>query len=596
MIDMMFSQPDWLKNAKCEVDPYLRVAIASTLIDHEGAISVNNEFFPLIIEAKPNRIEEVLILIGFEPTNQVDTPASFSDSRFITARVNAISMMELHLFDAVKRIEIGWSLHVQRQRVTHTRGAFVSAQAPVISTTSKLIGIIDNGCPFAHEAIRSPLGVTRVLSIWDQNDEFGSAAMPYGMSYGRVLSRPLLKKLMTNATVGGVLSESLCYKASGLDMLQQGRSHGAHVLGLATGEYKYRAIGKSQTEVGKIPLADKASRSDIVFVQLPRSAIQAPSRGSQTLHLLNGLRYFVACAGKKTKDIYAVIDYGSYLGPHDATSLFERAVDELVRQVAAQGKRLHVVFAVGNGRQEHFHASFQSKKNIPKQIELWIPPANEVSVFVEIWLYRNSKFDSLKLTTPDRKISTTCSALNSVNSIGDIYSPVAIVSASRLHDDQQCIVIRIGPTRVQGKYQPAQDGRWLVELQAESTNLVHCYISRGGRNFGAPRRSQQARWKIPQNSPTGAAIDISIDYTTIGAGCGDEVMMVGSYNSWKPKESTKYSGRGPRRGGKQVNIGPARLYPGEEAQTLRGIRGIGNYSGSSYRLVGTSTAPPQAVR
>jgi hypothetical protein len=368
MIDNMFSLPDWLKNAKCEVDPYLRVAIASTLIDHEGELSASKAVFPLIIEAKPNRIEAVLILIGFEPNNQVDTPASFSDSRFITARVNTISLMQLHLFDAVKRIEIGWSLHVQRPQVTRARGAFVSVQAPIISTTPKLIGIIDNGCPFAHEAIRSPLGGTRVLSIWDQNDEFGSAAMPYGMSYGRVLSRPLLKKLMTDATVDGVLNESLCYQASGLDMLQQGRSHGAHVLGLAAGEYKYRGIGKNQTDVGKIPLADKASQSDIVFVQLPRSAIQAPSRGSQTLHLLNGLRYLVACAGKKTKDIYAVIDYGSYLGPHDATSLFERAVDELVRQVKMKGKRLHVIFAVGNGRQERFHASFQSKKNIPKQI------------------------------------------------------------------------------------------------------------------------------------------------------------------------------------------------------------------------------------
>jgi hypothetical protein len=597
MNNYMNNLPLWLKNAKCEVDPYLRTALATTFLDHLDDLLARTGVFPLIIEAKKNRLEEVFTLIGFDSNNRVDLLDFSLQSRFIVAYVSVNTLKELHAFDAVQRIEMAFFLQVQRSIKAAGKKALPSSISHLTSNKTKLIGVIDNGCPFAHQAVRAKGGGTRVFSIWDQNDIYDSTTMPHGMTYGRVLSRDMLNSLMVGSTYNGVLDESLCYQESELGMLQHGRSHGAHTLGLAAGNFSFRAIGKSQVDVGKIPLNDDASESDIVFVQLPKPVIQAPTRGSQALHLLNALRYLVACAGKKNKDIYAVIDYGSYLGPHDGTSLFERAVDELVLQVNSAGKKLHVIFAVGNGRNERFHANILTQINKTKSVELWIPPANEASVFAEIWLYKGSVFKSLKLTSPDGQSSATYSVLDSVNSLGDQIAPIATISGSKMRDGQICILVRIAPTRTQNAYQlPAPDGRWLIELKAESSKPVHCYVSRGGRNFGAPPRTLQARWKIPADMPLDKDIRIDTYHTTIGAGCGNEVMMVGSYKNWKNKEPTKYSGRGPRRGGKYAQIGPKMLFPSEEAQSLRGIRGIGNYSGTSYRLVGTSTAPPQAVR
>ena len=272
---------------------------------------------------------------------------------------------------------------------------------------------------------------------------------PQGFSYGRYAPRDALENFMTESKDSeGVIRESLCYRAANHSMMQFARSHGAHTIGLAGGSVAYKALGhNAHTDVGKFRLTDRAANSDLVFVQLPRDSLQAPTRGSQTMHLFNGLKFIVESAGPKVTDIYAVVDYGSYLGPHDSSSLFERAVDAFVEQVAKKGKRLHVLFPTGNGRQDKFHAGTKIDSGVASSLDLWLPPNNEVATFAELWLRKDTKWSSLKLRTPDG-VSTLQSAkvMEETSCLGDRLAPVAAVDVSQNSDRQICVLIRIAPT------------------------------------------------------------------------------------------------------------------------------------------------------
>jgi hypothetical protein len=603
MDSFIVNMPSWLAKPVCEADPYLRIAFATGFQDYDLDAFIGNGQIPVVVEVGSSEkdIRKAVDMVSNEPGSRLDAVGLSTATPFFTAHVGMKTVERLHQDAAIKRVEFAMPLRVQRFVPHKQSGLHSPPEAVQKSAGNMLIGVIDSGCPFAHQAFRSASGGTRVLAVWDQDvqPDFVVGGPPAGFSYGRYVQRQTLESFMdASKDINGVVRESLCYEVANHSVMRLARSHGAHTLGLAGGSIAYRALGQNaHTDVGKFKLTDRAAKSDLVFVQLPRDSVQAPTRGSQTMHLFNGLKFIVESAGPKVKDIYAVVDYGSYLGPHDGTSLFERAVDALVTQVKQQGKTLHVLFPTGNGRQEKFHASTSIRRASAPKIDLWLPPNNETSTFAELWLRKDTLWDKLTLRTPDG-FSTLQSAkvMEETSCLGDRLSPVAAIDVSQGSDRQICVLIRIAPTRTDSVSQEAaQDGRWVVELLAESGRTAHFYVARGGKNFSALRRVFQSRWKQHTASTVSTPVWIDTRHTTIGAGCGNKTLMLGSFNSWNSKP-TKYSGRGPRRGGVNGDIGPNYLVVGEEAQTLRGIRGIGNRSGSTFRMVGTSTAPPQAVR
>jgi hypothetical protein len=607
MEPFIIPMPSWLAKPKCEADPYLRIAFATGFQDYNLEAFTGAGQIPVVVEtvASAKDVQQAVKVALSQRVNRIDLAGLSAAIPFFTAHVGMKTVELLHQDIAIKRVELAMPLRVQRY-VPHLH---TIARSPPVAVNKSagdmLIGVIDSGCPFAHQAFRLGADDTRVLGVWDQDarPDFVTGGPPAGFSYGRYVPRSVLKGFMdASKDRDGVIRESLCYEAANHSLMRSTRSHGAHTLGLAGGDIAYKALGhNAQTDVGKFKLTDRAARSDLVFVQLPRDSLQAPTRGSQAMHLLNGLKFIMESAGPKVKDIYTVIDYGSYLGPHDGTSLFERAVDSLVKQLKNQTpklrKNLHVIFPTGNGRNEKFHAGTAIDSGVSSSLDLWLPPNNEVATFAELWLRKNTQWDHLKLHTPDGvSMLQSAKVMEETSCLGSRRSPVAAIDVSQSSDGQICVLTRIAPTRTDSVNQEAaQDGRWLFELKATSTDTAHFYVARGGKNFSAVRRTFQPRWKVRANVTVLNPVWIDTHHTTIGAGCGNRTLMLGSFNSWNRKP-TKYSGRGPRRGGLNGTIGPNYLVVGEEAQTLRGIRGIGNRSGSTFRMVGTSTAPPQAVR
>lgn len=598
--------PDWIAKAKCQVDPYLRIALANGFADYDSAALTGKGLIPVTVELENAQAATYLVV-----KNALKLSKSFCDdihlqdqSNYLTCHLTKQGLETFHSMKQVRRIELAMPLKVQRGK-KRTKTMVTSGTHPcekvIQSKGGLLIGVIDNGCPFAHETFRDATRGTRILSIWDQDvrPDFDTNGPPSGFSYGRYVARQKLHAIMKNAVgVNGAINENVCYERAGYDIMRFAQSHGSHTLGLAGGKFAFPALNlASGVKVGKTELTDLAAQADLAFVQLPRQFVQAPTRGSVTMNVLNGIRHIVACAGSATKTIVAVVDYGSELGPHDASSLFERAVDQLVTQVkVVLGKSLIVLFPVGNGRLDRRHAGLTYTSSAPKKLSIWMPPANEVAVFSEIWFQDPTKSIEIDFATPTELIGSASKVkLGQTQCIGSPGGPVAVVDVSKdALTGQSCALIRIAPTRSSDSSQPsAEDGRWSVGVRSDSARTVHVYLNGAVRNFGTFKRSKKAH--LLHGGEKTKTVWIDTQHTTIGAGCGNSVFMLGSYQKWNDAP-TKYSGSGPRRGGLTPSRGPDYLVVGEEGQTLRGIRGIGNRSGMTFRLIGTSTAPPQAAR
>lgn len=283
------------------------------------------------------------------------------------------------------------------------------------STAPVLVGVIDNGCPFAHEMLRtaSRRG-TRVLALWDQDPLAPAFAtrggqVPEDFGYGAEIDRAGLDRLMAAAAAAHdptVIDEARCYREAGYDVLRERFGHGAAVLGLLSSPrgsdpVQPRQAGPARRRVHGATTASAAADShqgDFVFVQIPRDAVQDASSASLPRYLLDGLRYIVSCAAPGQRIVVNISD-GTSRGTHDGRTLAEQALADLVREAglpdpsgkagasARPAPRLDIVLAAGNVGNEERHAQFDGlRPGAVQRVCLHVPAGNETPVFVNLRL------------------------------------------------------------------------------------------------------------------------------------------------------------------------------------------------------------------
>lgn len=599
----MTALPKWLINASCETDPYLRMAFLNDFADYEPwrLSSPTQSLIAVTFEAKGLSTDSNTFNM---PTFGVwGIPISGQSTGFVTGHVSFNDLQNLHNCKDILRVELGLPFITQRpssrQRQTVTPSV---CDTPLLTSQSQaLIGVIDHGCPFAHSNLLSSDGKSRLLSIWDQDlqPDFIGGDAPIGFAYGRYVEKSQLDIWIGRAKDNqGNICESVCYELADYAAMSHSYTHGSHVVNVAGGKSRLTATDQySSYSVGRSLFSDKASESDLVFVQLPRQVAQAPSRGSLTMHLLNGVRYILSCAGEKTKHVIAVVDYGSHLGPHDGSSLFERALDAIVENALTKGIRLDILFPTGNGRKDEFHAGVKTR-HAAQQAELYwrIPPCNEVPCFSEIWLRNDSNQPTIHLNSEHEKYQLSVT-LDTDKPFDYDHCEVGAIDISRQYGGAVMALLRVAPSKTDSPASiPAPDGRWRLRLASGSTRTSHLYATKGTKNLSLLPRSFKSKFLISYNPVLEFDPEIWIDdlYTTIGPASATKITALASCNAWNGK-STSYSGFGPDR--KTASATTAKyLVVGEEAQTLGGIRSYGTRSGISFRLRGSSTAPPQAAR
>ena len=314
----------------------------------------------------------------------------------------------------VSRVEL--SLPVKptaRQRIK--RATLRDRTESTLPHTDLLIGVIDDGCPFAAahfvKFISGAAAGTRVLGIWDQNPdrepivdsntEFGKllSDFNYGLEFLRDSEPPGtgLRKIGLNewinlhSTAAGSVDEDGCYAEAGFKTLKRQRSHGAHVMDVLTGRVPISArIGRRDPPSWQSG-TDPAASADVVFVQFAEDCIRDATGVWLKSYVVDAIYYILSFVDPtKTKNVLINLSYGPTTGPHDGTAELESALTNLVTMFdGSPGKaKLEIFLAAGNSYLSEGRVAFTNDTNQPANAEwTWrLPPDNAVLCFAEVWM------------------------------------------------------------------------------------------------------------------------------------------------------------------------------------------------------------------
>lgn len=580
------------------IDPYLIVAKASAFADHFPFLPSDDVLIDLTVELEGEAAFEKMRAYFAEHSGcRVNEAHLDAESRFVTCRVQRKALEEFCNQPFVKQVELSQSLIPQRPSY-ETGMSRPSAAGPVDGrtqlqsssqpSTRVLAAIIDHGCPFAHTEFLASNFRTRVVTLWDQDTkpEFEAipGSVPTGFSVGKEIGGAALQEWIGHFVEAGSVDEEACYRAATYAAMGGDLTHGSHVLG--------RFVGSGYSLEGQDDLVAQAC--DIAFVQLPRQVVETPFDGAMHRCILDGLRY-LRKFGKdhKYERCVVVCAYGSYLGPHDGSSLFERALDALLGESDRDNFDMEIVFPAGNCHDDKLHlVASNVGANSPAVFEWNLASESETATFAEIWV-NAADVDKISICVE----ATECvvgADTNGANGLPDWLNAVWQVQ----HDGQGVLLLRAAPTLTWSTAQNrAPPGPVKLTMKSRDqqplTAPVHGYLCWGGENIGFSTHMAQSWWTAIERS------EIEVNGTLIGSACGasPKIFVAGGFtNSRLPADRTRspYSSVGPARGGERK--GPNCVAESDVSAAVRGVPGPGTRSGIVRYVWGTSVAAPQVGR
>jgi hypothetical protein len=483
-----------------------------------------------------------------------------------------------------------------------------------------VIGIVDDGCPFAHQHYRRPDDPSlRVRYIWDQGGSAPSGAVPPSttpFAYGATYGHDQLEEILSRATLQGVVEEDAAYGMTELPSLRGATSHGAQVMNHAAG-FARKIDGRPQPK----PLI---GRTDLAFVQLPPDALDDPSGGwleHYGLDALQAIRFYARHTYlTPASKVIVNLSYGPQTGPHDGSSILERAIDEMTSTAIAENYQFLVVVPAGNNHQLRAHAEFDLARR-GGTIDWFVSPDSQVPSLLEIWLP-----DGITLDDVDVAVDTPADEhIVAIDMLPVPPKPLAVPDDTQVlivaieglpPNNRTEVIIGIAPTARPSAgsgaaaFALATPGRWRVTVEPKAgknvEGVAHAYLGRSEANMGRARRGRSGYLYSPGYDPKrflradeqldvereNAPAEVVASGAVNGIGTGTHSLVAAGYRL-SDRLPAPYSAGGPTRGGRP---GPDWAYPTEESRVLAGLLAAGNRSATVLRLTGTSIAAPQYVR
>jgi hypothetical protein len=408
-----------------------------------------------------------------------------------------------------------------------------------------------------------------------------------------------------------VVDEDTAYRRSGLPSLRDATSHGAQVMSHATGNARPR---RHPTLAG---------RNDIAFVQLPANALDDPSGRWVDHYALDGLHAILFYARRMfeqpAQHVTINFSYGPQTGPHDGSSIFEKAVDEMIEKAEKDSPawQLDVVVPSGNSHLLRAHAEFDFDLGPPQDPLTWcVSPDSQLPSYLEIWPPAGVTLTELdvSLTSPTGERIT---AIDQAPAYSHDRTVTVTASPYCGKPNQYLVLMVIAATaRPQESNAPvlplAVPGRWKVRVTVRPNQVVagtaHAYLARIDPNLGRklrghsgyldsrnydPRRYLRASPQLSVAEPA-SPVEVMARGSLNGIATGSRVQVAAGYvGSSQPAKVVRapstYSSGGPSRG---PRTGPDFAYPTDDSPVLAGRLAGGNRSGTVTRLVGTSFAAP----
>ncbi len=275
--------------------------------------------------------------------------------------------------------------------------------------TGVILGIIDIGFDYTHPTFytdASDKSTYRVKKVWDQGATTGTR--PSGFTYGAEYSG-------TDAIL-----------AAAHDQDKTG-THATHVAGTAGGS------GAGTIYKGMAP------GTDLVFV---------PTNMSNA-GIFDGISYIEKYAAAQGKPCVVNMSLGSDIGPHDGTSAFDLACDQIVRNgfvlVGSAGNsgdtKLHYQAGVAKGKSASSYLTLEDTEDI--YIDCWSNNKKHFVVFVAVMengqniayiSYRTNQSGGEKQIKSGSTVLATVNATCETNSRNNQPHVIMVLDASTAHE------------------------------------------------------------------------------------------------------------------------------------------------------------------
>ena len=285
------------------------------------------------------------------------------------------------------------------------------AKHPAIENMT-VVAVIDAGIPFAHRNFRNAGGdKTRFEFCWLQDAPIDKKRNRRTVAFGREFDRKRINKLIKDHGD----DEDYLYAVSGASAdlsfsgspVNRRNSHGAHVLDLASGF----AEGRDQ-HFGSGKPKDRSDLIRLICVQLPESLTVDTSGFGRDMYILSAFHYIFNRADEIKKEykvtnlrLIVNFSYGFTAGPHDAGSVVEAAVDEMVYKRRGMGQPTAVVVPSGNSFVDRTHGLIRDRDfggNRKATVQWRMQPNDRTPSYLELWFphgFNSSKY-AVSLTDP----------------------------------------------------------------------------------------------------------------------------------------------------------------------------------------------------
>lgn len=506
-----------------------------------------------------------------------------------------------------------------------------------------VLALIDGGLAFANSTFLDSSQETRLSFYWRQDDYLGSRYLrdrtrtsakakrsaPWkkvkDLGYGAEMDRQGMNQAMhPKLPLKGRIDESAVYDQLGLWDLDRLVHHGTHVASLAAGSYRYpREPGTKeippfwQGAEGSDP---QGKTCDVIAVQLAWANILDTSCRACDAYILDALMYTWV---RTHQDAHLVVNisWGGAAGPHDGSSILERAM--LAWCDLRKLDLTQIVVPAGNNYQSRMHANAVVSDGRPLELTWRIPADGHTPNFLELWFERLTKNLSVELIAPDglKQRVLVCAKKRPVQTMlreGKVVATVVLVENSFLGKSPMALVA-IEPTAGPGPL--AWSGQWRVSVSSEQEVKVDAFVERNDVAIGLFTGAKQSyledhRYNVGEagdhaHSSIGGPSNESpvrrrgsFNHLSTGSD-GRRVLSVGGIRylitkqrlltaaPYSPPWETTTQTRPRRPNAKEE---PDTVAISDLGSAVSGVRAGATRSGAVVRLVGTSSAVPLVAR
>ena len=375
------------------------------------------------------------------------------------------------------RLDMDESRKATRVNRLQDEGALEAPDVPSFRGEGVIIGLVDGGMEYIHPNFYDPddAALLRVRRVWAQRDKDG--ASPEGYDYG--------VEYADEATIA----------AAGYS--KDSETHGTHTAGIAAGS------GAGTAYRGMAPKAD--------LVLVPSTL--------ETEDILDGVNYIRNYAMAEGKPCVVNLSIGVQIGPHDGTSAFDRALDEM------NAPGFVVVGAAGNEGDEALYLGYDFQPSADTVFYTWMKTSSYKVSYIDLWSH-----DSLPVSAEVMLLSMAD---------GQVAGQTGFYSATAESDTAW--LLKIGENSVTVRMASEKDefnGKYHMLMQVDDRNAGRFFVCLAVKTERADKLTRVHMWTTngefasfehPVLHPVvGGCTDHTVD--EIG-GTSNSILTVGAFNT-----------------------------------------------------------------